>query len=151
MSYQQFAQQGQQYLPVPPPQAQPSLAQPVQPGAASAVCPKRKKKKQTQPQPQMLGQVIPQRSVQTMLPYNAPSQVPQSGVVVLGTPFAAPPVTALPPDAPPAAVPSATVLPPIAIGSSVGVPPVPEQAKAKRTGRCWKCVVDTHATKDCTA
>jgi hypothetical protein len=52
MPFQQYVQQGPQFMPGPPvpPQAQPSIALPVQPGATGVVRPKRKKKKQTQNQ-----------------------------------------------------------------------------------------------------
>jgi hypothetical protein len=139
MPYQQYAQQGQQYMPAPPLLAQPAVAQPVQPGAAIVVHPKRRKKKQTQPQHP--GQVPAQQPEQPMIPYNASLKVPQVELGVSVPPSAPPPVS----------VPPVSVLPHSTIGSTPNVPPALEQAKTKRTGKCWKCAVDTHATKDCTA
>jgi hypothetical protein len=45
MSYQEYLQQGQPFVPILAQQGQPMVAQPVQPGVANAVRPKRKKKK----------------------------------------------------------------------------------------------------------
>jgi hypothetical protein len=65
MPYQQYLQQGQPFVPVPTPQGQPMVAQPVQLGVANAVRPKRKKKKQPPAVPQ--GQAPPPQLIQPVL------------------------------------------------------------------------------------
>jgi hypothetical protein len=90
MPYQQFMQQGSQFLSAPagPSQPQPVVAPPMQPGAVNAVRPKRKKKKQASIQQPV--QALPQLSVQPMMAFNAPPQVPQLGLGGSAPPMAVP-------------------------------------------------------------
>jgi hypothetical protein len=77
----------------PPP---PLVAQPVQPGVANAVQPKRKKNKLAPLQ--QPGHVPPHIPVQPMMAYNVPAHVPQTGLSGGSVPpLAAPPVTMAPP------------------------------------------------------
>jgi hypothetical protein len=77
-----------------PPQGQPSVALPVQPGATGVVRSKRKKKNPTQNQ--QPGQAPPQFPVQPMMPYTAPGQVPLNSTVLSVPPVTAQPVQMVP-------------------------------------------------------
>jgi hypothetical protein len=94
---------------------------------------KRKKKKGGQP-----GQVVQQ------------PQFPQQPDQFLH------PQVAMPVGVPAGAVESVTSVPEVAAGLDVPVTSEPGlisdaiQSKGKKSGKCWKCAVDSHATKDCT-
>jgi hypothetical protein len=75
-----------------------------------------------------------------MMPYNVPAMVPQSSIGMPVPPMAAPSA----PMAPLALIPQTSV------GNAQVMSSYVEPVKAKRLGKCWKCAMDNHASKDCT-
>jgi hypothetical protein len=92
----------------------------MQPGAVNAVRPKRKKKKQASIQQPV--QALPQLSVQPMMAFNAPPQVPQLGLGGSAPPMAVPQA---------AMVPSGMV-PQVSGANALDAPQTQEQVKAKK-------------------
>jgi hypothetical protein len=78
--------------------------------------------------------------VQPMLPYVAPPQVPSVSAVM-----SVPPVAHSSAQLAPAALTTQATA-----GDAQVLSSAVEPVKPKRIGKCWKCAVDTHATKDCT-